>query len=252
VAIVGRDRRRLGDAVASLNLETAESQPLQRDASGNIIPAATGIQADVTQQDQVETMVQQALLSLDRLDLLVNCAGKSSRGAAASSTAAQFQELWELNFLALVRCTQACLPHLLKTTGHVVNIGSLASKIASPFLGAYPASKFPVAAFSQQLRLELGPQGLHVLLVCPGPLRRDDAGLRYAEATGEMPPAARKPGGGVKLKSIDPNWLARRILVACERRSLELVLPAKARLLFAVAQLWPGLGDWIVRKMTGA
>jgi short-subunit dehydrogenase len=108
-----------------------------------------------------------------------------------------------------------------------------------------------VAAFSQQLRLELSEQGLHVLLVCPGPIRRDDAGIRYEQATGDVPESARRPGGGVKLKGIDPHWLARRILLACERRSPELVVPASARLLFAIAQLWPRLGDWAVRKMTG-
>lgn len=250
VAIVGRDQRRLDDAAASLNLEAAGGISPPSDVSGDSIPAAVAIRADVTQQDQVEEMARQAVLSLDRLDLLVNGAGKSARGAAASTSADQFQELWELNFLALVRCTQACLPHLLKTKGHVVNIGSLASKTASPFLGAYPTSKFPVAAFSQQLRLELGPHGLHVLLVCPGPIQRDDAGVRYSEAVGEMPPSAREPGGGVKLKGIDPSWLARRVLTACEARSLELIVPARARLLFAIAQFWPGLGDWIVRKMT--
>ena len=81
----------------------------------------------------------------------------------------------DLNFLSTVRVTQAALPHLLKTGGHLVQIGSLATKIASRYLGAYAASKFPVAAYCQQLRLELGPQGLHTLLVCPGPIRRDAA-----------------------------------------------------------------------------
>lgn len=249
VAIAGRDQRRLDDAVASLRLEAASGSSLRRDPSGETIPAAVGIPADVTRPEDVESLVQKALLSLDRLDLLVNCAGKSSRGTAASTSPDQYRELWELNFLALVGCTQACLPHLLKTRGHVVNIGSLASKSAAPFLGGYAASKFPVAAFSQQLRLELADEGLHVLLVCPGPIRRDDAGSRYDEATG-VPASARQPAGGVKLSSIDPDWLARRILLACQRRSAELVVPAKARLLFAIAQLWPRLGDWIVQRMT--
>lgn len=251
VAIVGRDQRRLDDAVASLNLESSAEKPSQRDDAGEVVPAALGIRADVTQQTDVEAMSQQALLSLERLDLLVNCAGKSDRGTAASTTADRFQELWELNFLALVRCTQACLPHLLHTRGHVVHIGSLASKSAGPFLGAYPASKFPVAAYSQQLRLELSQQGLHVLLVCPGPIRRDDAGTRYADATGEMPASASQPGGGVRLEGIDPDQLARGILRACERRSPELIVPGRAKLLLALAQLWPSLGDWIVQKMTG-
>jgi short-subunit dehydrogenase len=144
--------------------------------------------------------------------------------------------------------TRAALPHLLEARGHLVHIGSLGSKAASKFLGAYPASKFPLAAYAQQLRLELGPKGLHTLLVCPGPIRRDDAGQRYREAA--VPANAREPGGGVKLPGIDADWLARRILRACERRQTELVVPARARLLFAIAQLWPTLGDWIINRMT--
>lgn len=238
VAIAGRDEQRLVDAVVSLRSGEA-------DASTSVI----GIRADVTNPSDVEALVKQTIGTLGRLDLLVNCAGKSMRGTLLATTAEQHRELWELNFLATVRCTQACVPHLLKSKGHVVNVGSLSAKTASPYLGAYAASKFPLVAFSQQLRLELGSQGLHVLLVCPGPIRRDDAGARY-EPAGEMPEAARQPGGGVKLKGIDPDWLAERILLACERRKAELIVPAKARLLFAIAQLWPRLGDWIVRKVT--
>ena len=247
VVIAGRDPQRLDSAVASLRLEAGDGTP-RRDSSGNTA-AIVGIPADVTRQEQVDSLVQQAALSLDGLDLLVNCAGKSSRGMAASTTPDEFRELLELNFLALVRLTQACLPHLRKTQGHIVNIGSLASKSAAPFLGGYAASKFPVAAFSQQLRLETAGEGLHVLLVCPGPIRRQDAGRRYELAT-DVPDSARGPGGGVKLAGIDPDWLAGRVLIACQRRLPELVVPARARLLFAISQLWPSLGDWIVTRMT--
>ena len=219
-----------------------------RDAAGQI--AARGIAADVTRQEDVARLIQTVVAEHGRLDLLVNCAGRSSRGLVAETTAEQFRELLELNFLATVRTTQAALPHLLRSRGHVVQIGSLAAKSAGPHLGAYPASKFALAAYAQQLRLELGPQGLHVLLVCPGPLRRDDAGSRYDAAAAKLPESARKPGGGVKLKGIDPDWLAARILAACERRQPELVVPARARLLFAICQLWPSWGDWIIRKMT--
>jgi short-subunit dehydrogenase len=139
---------------------------------------------------------------------------------------------------------------LLQSRGHVVHISTLAGKTASRYLGAYPASKFPLTAYSQQLRLELGPQGLHSLLVCPGPIRRDDAGTRYDQLAADLPAETRKPGGGVKLKGIDPDWLARRILTACERRQAELIVPARAKLLFAIAQLWPAVGDWIVMRMT--
>ena len=49
---------------------------------------------------------------------------------------------------------------------------------------------------------------------------------------------------------IDPDWLARKIVQALERRRAELVVPAKARLLFAVSQIFPRLGDWLLRRMS--
>jgi uncharacterized protein len=235
VVITSRNQEQLAQAAASLSTS---------DQKCGWLPA------DVTQPDQVDTLIAETFKMHGRLDLLVNCAGKSDRGEAAATTPEQFRDLLEQNFLSAVRVTRAALPHLLKARGHVVHIGSLAAKTASPFLGAYPASKFPLAAYSQQLRLELGPQDLHVLLVCPGPIRRDDAGSRYDSQAADLPASAMQPGGGVKLQGIDPDWLARKILLACERRQPELIVPARAKLLFAIAQLWPSLGDWIVTRMT--
>ena len=173
------------------------------------------------------------------------------RGKVLDTTPEQFRDLMELNLIALVRCTRAAAPHLLKQRGHVVNIGSLAAKSAARWVGAYPATKHAVAAYSQQLRLELGPQGLHVLLVCPGPIERKDARLYPLAGMEDVPESARAPGAGVHVKDIPPEQLAVAILRACERRRPELVIPAKARLLFAISQLCPSLGDWIVRRETG-
>ncbi len=250
VVMVARDTGRLNAAADRVRL-SGKKNATQAE-SNNAAGQSLAIAADITRQDEVDSLMRQTLDRFGRLDALVNCAGKSARGEILATTPEQFQELWELNFLALVRCTRAAVPSLLQTRGHVVNIGSLASKSGARFLGAYPASKFPVAAYSQQLRLELGPQGLHVLLVCPGPIRREEAGPRYeSAATKDLPAAAHLPGGGVKLKGIDPGRLAERILACCEGRKAELVMPAKARLLFALAQLSPSLGDWVLKKMTG-
>ena len=137
---------------------------------------AIGVWADVTQQEPVDRLIASAVERHGRLDALLNCAGRSARGEVLATTPEQFLDLLSLNFLATVRCTRAAAPHLIQTKGHLVNIGSLAAKTASKFLGAYPASKFPVAAYSQQLRYELNPQGVHVLLVCPGPIARPEPG----------------------------------------------------------------------------
>lgn len=211
---------------------------------------AIGVLTDITQQDQVDALIAQTIETYGQLDALVNCAGRSTRGEASATSPEKFRELMELNFFALVRCTQAALPHLTQSRGHLVNIGSLAAKTASPYLGAYPASKFPVAAYSQQLRYELNPKGVHVLLVCPGPIERIDAGRRYNEEAAGLPESARLPGAGAKLRGIPPEKLVSKMLRYCERRKPELVLPRRARLLFAISQVWPSFGDWIIRKMT--
>ena len=101
-----------------------------------------------------------------------------------------------------------------------------------------------------QLRLELGPEGLHVLLVCPGPIARDDPRLYPLEGAEAIPEQARKPGAGVKVGAIPPERLTRAILRACQHRKPEIVMPGKARLLFAISQLFPKLGDWIVLRKT--
>src|SRR5262245_11356002 len=237
VVITARDQQQLAAAVQSLS---------SSDGTCGWLPC------DVTQEAEVAALVAEVVRMHGRLDLLVQCAGKSDRGEIGSITSEQFRALIDLNFLSAVRTTRACLPHLLKTGGHVVHIGSLAAESASRYLGAYPASKFPLAAYSQQLRLELGPQGLHTLLVCPGPIRRADAGSRYDETAAGLPAEAKRPGGGVKLSGIDPDWLARRILAACQQRQPELIVPGRAKLLFSLAQLWRTLGDWIITRMTEA
>lgn len=185
-----------------------------------------------------------------RLDVLVNNAGRSMRGNIADTTPEQFRELLELNLIALVRCTRAALPHLLAQKGHVVNIGSLAAKSASRWVGAYPATKHAVAAYSQQLRLELGPKGLHVLLVCPGPIVRKGLRLFPLEGLEDIPARARGPGAGLKVPPIPPEKIARDILRACQRRRPELIVPWYARILFALLHLWPTFADWLVLRNT--
>jgi short-subunit dehydrogenase len=235
VVVAARDRGRL-EAVAEALSE-----------SGRRVLAVV---ADVTVQEDVVRLLARAIERFGRIDALVNGVGLSSRGRAIDTSPDDFARSLDANFFSVVRCARAAMPHLLQSRGHLVNIGSLSGKTASRYLGAYPASKFALTAYTQQLRLELESEGVHVLLVVPGPIARDDAGRRYADQASNLPQSARLPGGGAKLVGIDPGKLARKILRACELRRPELIVPRRARVLFAIQALWPRLGDWIVRKMT--
>jgi len=234
VGIVGRDRQRLAAAAGELSPDDS---------------AVATFAADLTQQSDVDRLFGEAPAELAGLDLLVNCAGRSMRGKLLETEPETFSELLDINLLAVVRCCRAAAPLLVESKGHVVNIGSLAAKTASPWLGAYPASKHALAGYTHQLRLELEPEGPHVLLVCPGPIARDDAGHRYQDQAKDLPAGAERPGGA-RLRSLDPAWLSKKVLRACEKRKAELIVPGKARLLFALSQLWPRWGDRVVRRKT--
>jgi short-subunit dehydrogenase len=248
VAIVARGQQALDATAAELRAD-----------GGDVLVIA----ADVTNADSVQQMADAVQRGLGGVDLLCHCAGRSMRGNALTTSAAEYRDLWETNFLSAVRCVQALTAPVTASRGHIVLVGSLASKVAPRYLGAYPASKFPLAALAQQLRLELAGQGVHVLLVCPGPIAREgeaparrsspksaEPGGRYSDRATNIPATAHKPGGGVKVAAVAPQWLAEKILRACERRQAELIVPGRARLLFAISQLSPRLGDWLLRRMT--
>jgi short-subunit dehydrogenase len=243
-ALVERKAKVVIAARTAEKLEAVASE--LRAAGGDVL----AVVADVTRQEDVDRLVRETIELFGRIDVLVNNAGRSARGAAIDTPADEFADMMNLNLIALVRCTRAAMPHLLAAQGHLVNIGSLAGKTAARYMGAYSATKHAVSAYSQQLRLELGGQGLHVLLVSPGPIARDQPRAYAAEKDPSLPASARKPGAGVKVNLIRADWLASKILAACERRKPELVVPGRARWIFAISQLWPTLGDWIVRKMS--
>jgi NAD(P)-dependent dehydrogenase (short-subunit alcohol dehydrogenase family) len=252
-AVLGRAlAERLAQRGARIVVAARGREPLE--AAGRALrdlgTEVLAVEVDVTQAADVERLFADARERFGQLDLVANCAGRSARGTVVDTPPSEFQALWELNFLGTLHCCQAAAPRLEETRGHLVNIGSLASKTAARYLGGYPASKFAVAALSQQLRLELAPLGIHVLLVCPGPIARDVKVPRYAEQAAGLPASASKPGGGAKVRAIDPAQLADKILAACEARRAELIVPAVAKWLFALSQLSPTLGDWILRRKT--
>lgn len=233
VCIVSRDQ---------IKLQTARQTLADESLQVHVYPC------DVTNDQQVTDTFEQIIRQHDRLDVLVNNVGKSTRCNISEASVAEFQDLMEANFYTVVRCTKTALPELVKTKGHVVNIGSLASKTAWPFIAPYTTSKHAVAAYTHQLRID-GPRDVHFMLVCPGPIRRGDAGVRYSQQAAHLPKTAQQPAAGAKLKGISSAKVAKRIVAGCERRKAEIVMPFYAKYFFAVSQISPRLGDWMIRKM---
>ncbi|MGC4003590.1 MAG: SDR family NAD(P)-dependent oxidoreductase [Pirellulales bacterium] len=222
--------------------------------AGDVTEAPTRLlleSCDLTDRAAVERLLRNVAERCGRLDVLVNCAGVSARGTIADTPIAEFDRLWRLNVVGLLNAVQCALPLLHASRGVVVNIGSLAGKTAPRFVGPYAATKHAVAAISQQLRLETAADGVHVLHVCPGPIRRDDAGTRYDAQTTGLPAGAAKPGAGAKIKGLDPAELSKKILRAVAQRQLELIVPAKVRVLLILSAISARWGDWLLSRSTG-
>lgn len=239
VIILGRDHDRLADAAGRLADIAATAQTRLQ-----------SIVTDVTSDQAVSDCFAQVAADFGRLDVLVNCVGQSDRGRTESLTRQRLIELIDVNVTSALLCSQAALPMLKESSGVVVNVGSLASKVGARYLGGYCAAKHALAGLTQQMRLEWLEYGVHVALVSPGPIRRDDAGRRYAATSGDAPPEAQRPGGGAKLKGLPAQRVADAVVRSITRRHPDIILPTYLRSLVAIGHALPRLGDWLLRKFT--
>jgi short-subunit dehydrogenase len=189
-------------------------------------------------------------LESNSLDLLINAVGRSDRGMLCDLKEEDLLDQIRVNVLSTFRMTRACWSSLERGHGCIINIASLAGIVAGPGLGGYPLAKHALVAMHRQWRSEAVGSGVHFLLVCPGPIDRNDSLDRYADLVAErgLDQQRARPGGGVKLERLDPTQLSARILNAAERRELELVVPGKVKWLAALMPLWPRWADSILRK----
>jgi uncharacterized protein len=128
--------------------------------------------ADLTKAEDVERVAKRAESEFDRLDLLVNNAGgnrKRGEFGDADYGYAYVREIMDQNFDSAVRMTEALLPFLRRSApSTIVNVGSIAGRIARPRMGAYNAAKFALNGWTEGLHHEEKAHGVHVGLVTPG------------------------------------------------------------------------------------
>lgn len=231
-------------------------EALERSPGG---AAARGMAADLGRAGEGERAVGECLRILGGLDDVFFCVGRSGRARLLDTGVETIREYLDANLLAAVELTQAAADDVAAARGHLVYIGSLAGKFVLPFMGPYSVAKAALAAYVDAVRVELAPRGAHVLLVSPGPIRRaaddpaaDRALDRYAAeaAAAGLPPEATAPGGTTSLKQLDPDRLAAAVLDACRRRTSELVVPAKARLLAGLVAWFPDAGRHLLARLT--
>jgi NAD(P)-dependent dehydrogenase (short-subunit alcohol dehydrogenase family) len=154
-----------------------------RDAARVADLAATGgdralaLALDVTDPEQITRAVAAAEATFGRIDVLVNNAGYGYQATIEEGEDAEIRAQFEANVFGLFAITRAVLPGMrTRGQGHVINITSVAGLVGFMGSGYYAASKHAVEGFSDALRAEVGPLGIAVTCVEPGPFRTDWAG----------------------------------------------------------------------------
>ena len=188
---------------------------------------------DVTDEEAVKSEIQRIIPMLGPAGLhtLINNSGIAIGGPILYQEMSDIEKHFHVNVFGLIRVTKLCLPLLGAKENHqgapgkIINISSVAGKIAAPFVTTYASSKHAVEGFSHGLRRELLPFGVQVVIVGPGAVKTPiwDKGMKFNNF-GSTPYAEilRKFGEGAKEsseKGLEASYLGKQIadIVDAER-----------------------------------
>lgn len=196
--------------------------------------------ADLSRPEAPAALVEAAARELGGLDALLNIAGVLDFTPLDRERPEDIELTFRVNVLAPVLLARAALPHLRRSQGRLLNVGSIFGSIAFPWFATYSASKFAVRGFSEALRRELRGTGVGVTYVAPRATRTP-----LANTFGRMAEATRMP--------LDPPaQVAAAIVRALQRDADDVYLGGPEPFFVRLNALLPRLVDRALRKQTAA
>ncbi|GLY87008.1 oxidoreductase [Actinoallomurus iriomotensis] len=188
---------------------------------------------DVTDPATVTAAVAAAIEEFGRIDVLVNNAGHGLVGALEELSEEEIHAVLGTNVLGAATVTRAVLPHMrARRSGHIVQMSSVGGVVGNPGHAIYATSKFALEGMSEALAGEVGPLGIRVTIVEPGPFRTDFAGRSMRFAT-QIADYRDTPAGAMRerfshqdgAQPNDPAKAAQAILRAVDDDTSPLRLP---------------------------
>jgi clavulanate-9-aldehyde reductase len=185
-------------ALAARRLERIELLAARIEQEGG---RALAFRADVGEEDQARAFVEGAHGELGRLDVLVNNAGVMLLGPIRDAPTEEWRRMIHANVFGVLYCTHAALPLMgAQGAGHIVNVSSVAGRVARQGSGVYNLTKFGVGAFSESLRQEGVELGVRVTLIEPGAVATELPSHNRPEVLEQM---AKRFAGVTPLSSED-------------------------------------------------
>lgn len=207
---------------------------LKETAAG--IPGVFGLYTcDVRDAEGVEETFAQILSAYGRIDILLNNAGYGKFAAFTEMECDEFDDMMDVNYMGIVRCTKAVVPHMLERgSGQIVNVASMAGKIGTAKSVAYSATKHAVLGFTNALRQELRKSGIIVSAVNPGPIATNF--FKTADPSGNYEKS-------VARMIMTPEHVSSKIVKVMESGKEEIDLPGLAGFGIRLYGLFPRLAD---------
>lgn len=202
---------------------------------------AVAIPVDVNEMAEIKLMVQTALDLYGQIDILFNNAGFGVMNWFEKvEPLRHIETLVRVNLTGTMLVTRAVLPGMLaRHSGHIINMASVAGLIATPLLTSYSASKYGVRAFTDALRREVGPHGIRVSGVYPGPAETEFGLHLDKHRTRE------KINSLIDLR-MTSAYVARRVVDLARHPRRSLVIPWWFRVITTFDTLFPVIVDWIL------
>jgi short-subunit dehydrogenase len=200
------------------------------------------VPTDVRERESVQAMTKETLEALGGIDILINNAGLGLDATVAEGDVDNMRYVLDVNLLGAIHCIQAVVPHMrAQGRGVIVNVSSVAARVAMPYGAIYSATKAALAALSSALRVELAPYGIKVVAVFPGytvtPFHRHS--IKEVELPTPSP----------LLRAATAEAVARRILRAIRREERWAYVSWADRMAVLAADLAPGLVEWGLKTL---
>lgn len=196
------------------------------------------IACDLTSRDACQSVVDKAIATLGRIDVIINTAGRMSFGLIEAQTPEELSKLFQVNVFAIMHLTQAILPHFKKNgKGHFVNIGSTFGSIGYAGFASYSASKFALRGFTESLRRELSDTSIAVSYVAPRATKTSLNSDAVYEMNQEL---------GVAMDS--PRVVAKEVVACVIARSADVYMGWPEKFFVKLNSVFPRIVDSALAK----
>ncbi len=199
------------------------------------------VKTDVAVEEECRNLIEKAVSTFGRIDILINNAGISMRAIFDDVEIHVLKRIMEVNFWGTVYCTKYALPYIQQTRGTIVGISSIAGFHGLPGRSAYSASKFAMHGFLESIRTENLKKGIHVLVLAAS---FTSSNIRKNALDAKGNPQGETPRHEEKLSS--PDKVAKNLIRSIRKKKRNRIMSLEGQLMVLFQRIIPFLTERVI------